>query len=80
MYSRVLCRMQVYSRALYRCTEPVLQVKLGLFTLLYIFVNGTSVLTFDERLMNFLPLGIYFATKFWVYYTWFAYVQVRYTL
>ena len=51
-------------------------IKLGLFTLLYIFVNGTSVLTFDDRLMNFLPLGIYFATKFWVYYTWFAYVQM----
>jgi len=51
-------------------------IKLGLFTLLYIFVNGTSVITFDDRLMNFLPLGIYFATKFWVYYTWFAYVQM----
>ena len=51
-------------------------VKLGLFVLVYLFVNGTSMLTFDDRLMNFLPLGIYFATKFWVYYTWFAYIQV----
>lgn len=51
-------------------------VKLGLFVLLYLFVNGTSMLTFDDRLMNFLPLGIYLSTKIWIYYTWFAYVQI----
>ena len=51
-------------------------VKLGLFVLVYLVVNGTSMLTFDERLMNFLPLGIYFATKFCVYYTWFIYIQL----
>ena len=47
-------------------------VKFGLFALLYIAVNGISMLTFDERLMNFLPLGIYMSTKAWIYYTWFA--------
>ena len=51
-------------------------VKLGLFVVVYLVVNGTSMLTFDERLMNFLPLGIYFATKFCVYYTWFLYIQL----
>jgi palmitoyltransferase len=51
-------------------------VKCGMFTLLYIFVNGTSILTFDDRLMNFLPLGIYMSTKAWIYYTWFAYVTL----
>jgi len=51
-------------------------IKLGLFVLVYLFVNGTSMLTFDDRLMNFLPLGIYFATKFWIYYTWFVYIQL----
>jgi len=51
-------------------------VKFGIFTLLYIFVNGVSILTFDERLMNFLPLGIYLSTKAWIYYTWFAYVTL----
>lgn len=51
-------------------------VKFGLFTLLYIFVNGASILTFDDRLMNFLPLGIYLSTKGWIYYTWFAYVTL----
>jgi len=51
-------------------------VKLGMFVLLYLFVNGTSMLTFDDRLMNFLPLGIYMSTKLWIYYTWFAYVQM----
>jgi len=51
-------------------------VKLGLFVVLYIFVNGTSILTFDDRLMNFLPLGIYMSTKLWMYYTWFAYIQM----
>ena len=49
-------------------------VKLGLFTLLYIFVNGVSILTFDDRLMSFLPLGIYLSTKLWIYYTWFSYI------
>ena len=34
------------------------------------------MLTFDERLMNFLPLGIYMSTKAWIYYTWFAYVTL----
>ena len=51
-------------------------VKMGLFVVIYLFVNGTSMLTFDERLMNFLPLGIYFSTKAWVYYTWFMYIQM----
>jgi len=51
-------------------------VKFGLFALLYICVNGISMLTFDERLMNFLPLGIYMSTKAWIYYTWFAYVTL----
>ena len=51
-------------------------VKLGLFVVVYLVVNGTSMLTFDERLMNFLPLGIYFATKICVYYTWFIYIQL----
>jgi len=51
-------------------------VKLGMFVLLYLFVNGTSMLMFDDRLMNFLPLGIYLSTKMWIYYTWFAYVQM----
>ena len=51
-------------------------IKLGLFVILYLFVNGTSLLTFDDRLMNYLPLGIYFSTKFWIYYTWFMYVQM----
>lgn len=51
-------------------------VKFGLFALIYILVNGTSVLTFDDRLMNFLPLGIYLSTKAWIYYTWFTYVTL----
>ena len=51
-------------------------VKMGLLVLVYLVVNGTSILTFDERLMNFLPLGIYFATKICVYYTWFLYIQL----
>ena len=51
-------------------------VKFGLFALLYIAVNGISMLTFDERLMNFLPLGIYMSTNAWIYYTWFAYVTL----
>ena len=51
-------------------------VKFGLFALLYICVNGISMFTFDERLMNFLPLGIYMSTKAWIYYTWFAYVTL----
>ena len=51
-------------------------VKFGLFALLYICVNGVSMFTFDERLMNFLPLGIYMSTKAWIYYTWFAYVTL----
>ena len=51
-------------------------VKMGLFVVVYLVVNGTSILTFDERLMNFLPLGIYFATKICVYYTWFLYIQL----
>jgi len=51
-------------------------VKLGLFVLLYLFVNGTTMLTFDERLMNFLPLGIYFSTKAWLYFTWFNYIHL----
>jgi len=51
-------------------------VKLGLFVVLYLFVNGTTMFTFDERLMNFLPLGIYFSTKAWLYYTWFKFIQL----
>ena len=57
-------------------TEMDYLVKLGLFVVVYLVVNGTSMLTFDERLMNFLPLGIYFATKICVYYTWFLYIQL----
>ena len=51
-------------------------VKLGLFVVVYLLVNGSSVLFFDDRFMNLLPLGIYFGTKFWIYYTWFTYVQM----
>ena len=43
---------------------------LGMFVLVYLFVNGTSLFLFDDRLLTFLPLGIYFSTCFWVYYTW----------
>jgi len=50
-------------------------VKLGMFVLLYLFINGSAMLTFDDRLMNFLPLGIYMATKIWMYYTWIQYVS-----
>ena len=39
--------------------------------MVYLFVNGTSYFFFDERIMSFLPLGIYFSTIFWMYYTWF---------
>ncbi|XP_023329666.1 palmitoyltransferase ZDHHC17 [Eurytemora carolleeae] len=50
-------------------------VKLGMFVMVYLFVNGTSYFFFDERIMSFLPLGIYFSTIFWMYYTWFQYVH-----
>jgi len=51
-------------------------VKLFMFVCIYIVVNLSAMVTFDERVMNFLPLGIYLSTKFWMYYTWFAYVSV----
>ena len=42
----------------------------GMFVLIYLFVNGSSFFFFDERVMDYLPLAIYFSTKFWMYYTW----------
>ena len=42
----------------------------GMFVLLYLVVNGTSFFFFDERIMSFLPLGVFFSTVFWMYYTW----------
>lgn len=51
-------------------------VKLGLFVLVYLFVNSSSFFLFDERVMNLLPLGIFFSTGFWMYYTWIKYVQL----
>lgn len=51
-------------------------VKMGMFVLVYLFVNGTSYFLFDERIMNHLPLGIYFSTFFWMYYTWVKYIQL----
>jgi len=51
-------------------------VKLGMFVFVYLFVNGSSYFFFDDRLMNHLPLAIYFSTFFWMYYTWFQYLQL----
>lgn len=51
-------------------------VKIGMFVLLYLVVNGTSFFFFDERIMSFLPLGVFFSTVFWMYYTWIQYVQL----
>lgn len=51
-------------------------VKLGMFVLVYIVANSSSYIFFDERILNILPLGIYFSTKFWMYFTWVQYVQL----
>jgi len=51
-------------------------VKLGMFVLLYLFINGSAMFAFDDRLMNFLPIGIYMSTKIWMYLTWFQYIQL----
>merc|ERR1719483_502543 len=46
------------------------------FFLVSLAVNGVVLTAFDERLMNFTPVGIYLGFKLWMYYTWLNYVYV----
>ena len=50
--------------------------KCFLFFLVSCCVNGIVLTAFDERLMNFAPVGIYLGFKLWMYYTWLNYVSL----
>ena len=50
-------------------------VKLGLFAALYIVLSLMGNYVFNERILDILPIGIYFATKLWFYYTWLVYIM-----
>lgn len=49
--------------------------KCFLFFLVSVSINAVVLTAFDERLMNFAPVGIYLGFKLWMYYTWLTYVS-----
>lgn len=49
-------------------------MKSGLFVLLYMYATWLSNFFFDEDLFMQLPVSIYFCLKFWLYFTWLAYI------
>ena len=51
-------------------------LKCFLFFLVSVGVNGVVLTAFDERFMNFSPVGIYLGFKLWMYYTWLSYVSL----
>ncbi|KAL1116290.1 hypothetical protein AAG570_005785, partial [Ranatra chinensis] len=56
-------------------TIPYL-AKVGVLIAAYIVLHCAMKYVFDERLMNVLPMSVYFATKFWFYMTWFLWLSV----
>ncbi|KAJ8307797.1 hypothetical protein KUTeg_014653 [Tegillarca granosa] len=53
--------------------SAVWYVKVTLAVLAFLIYKFISNFFFDDTLMNVMPLPLYLATKFWMYYTWFAY-------
>ncbi|XP_067930855.1 palmitoyltransferase ZDHHC17-like [Watersipora subatra] len=48
-------------------------VRFLLLGLVYLSWKYSKQHLFDERLGNTIPFGLYMATKFWMYFTWFFY-------
>ena len=52
-----------------------LLTKVLLTAALYTYINVTANWLFDERMTAVMPVAIYFASKAWFYYVWFAFVH-----
>ncbi|XP_071100123.1 palmitoyltransferase ZDHHC17-like isoform X2 [Haliotis cracherodii] len=48
--------------------------KLGFYLITFGVWKLSTIFFFDENVTQLMPVSIYLATKFWMYYTWFAYL------